>query len=87
MTPKDLIERLRTEDPAALGTLPAPAMARLLRMALATLAKDIEQAPEGLYKVGSLGVFRVRNVAPKADGTGGGRVVTFRPAPPKAAAE
>lgn len=85
MTLNELIERLRQENPAAVGKLPDAAMLRLLRAAFSTVATDIAQAPDGIHKVGALGVFRVRTVEPKGEGMPGGRRVFFNAQPARSA--
>jgi hypothetical protein len=80
----ELIERTATEHPAAVADVRGPAAVKLLRAVFATLAREIDQAPDGAYKVSGLGTFRVRTVEPKAEGKGGGRRVVFRAEKPKA---
>ena len=87
MTLNELIERMRTENPDAIGKLPDAAVVRLLRAAFGTVSSDLAQAQDGVYKVGALGVFRVRTVEPNAEGKGGGRRVLFSAAPARPAAE
>ncbi len=74
----ELIERTSKEHPAAVAGLGGPGAAKLLRAVFATLAREIDQAPDGVYKVSGLGSFRVRTVEAKAEGKGGGRRVMFR---------
>ena len=86
MTLNELIERVRTDNPTTMAKVDDRVAARVLRAALAAIAADVEGTTDGVNKVAGLGVFRIRTVAPKADGSGGGRVVTFRPVAPKVAA-
>ena len=81
----ELIERTSKEHPAAVAGLGGPAATKLLRAVFATLAREIDQAPDGPYKVSGLGTFRVRTVEEKAEGKGGGRRVMFRADKPKPA--
>jgi hypothetical protein len=80
----ELIERTSKENPSAFTGVSGPAATKLLRAVFATLAREIEQAPDGAYKVPGLGTFRVRTVEEKAEGKGGGRRVVFRAGKPKA---
>ena len=80
----ELIERTSKEHPSAFAGVSGPAATKLLRAVFATLAREIEQAPDGAYKVPGLGTFRVRTVEEKAEGKGGGRRVVFRADKPKA---
>ena len=82
----ELIERMRKQTPAAVGKLEDRVAVRLLRAAFATVAADLEKAPDGAYKVGALGTFRVRTVKANAEGKGGGRRVLFKAQPLKVAA-
>jgi hypothetical protein len=74
----ELIERVYKESPAVVAGVNERNAVKLLRAVFATLARDIDQAPDGVYKVSGLGVFRVRTVEEKAEGKGGGRRVVFR---------
>jgi Lon protease-like protein len=80
----ELIESTSKKHPAAVAGVSGPAAVKLLRAVFGTLAQEINQAPDGAYKVAGLGVFRVRTVEAKADGKGGGRRVVFRAAKPGA---
>ncbi len=80
----ELVERTSKEHPSAFTGVSGPAATKLLRAVFATLASEIEQAPDGAYKVPGLGTFRVRTVEEKAEGKGGGRRVVFRADKPKA---
>jgi nucleoid DNA-binding protein len=82
----ELITRLREQQPAAFGKLDDRSATRLLRSALAAIANDVAQAPDGAVRVAGLGVFQVRTLEANAEGKGGGRRVLFKPAPAKAAA-
>lgn len=75
----DFVQRLRTEAPAAVAGLQDRDAVRLLREAFGTIARDLEAADEGVHKVAGLGVFRVRKAPVKPDGTGGGKLIGFRP--------
>ena len=86
-TLSDLIARIRKDSPAAVGNLNDRAVSRLLRTAFATIARDMDKAADGVYKVGGLGTFRVRTIEAKAEGKRGGRRVLFKAAQPKAAAK
>ncbi len=80
----ELIERTSKEYPAAVAGVSGPAATKLLRAVFATLAREIDQAPDGAYKVSGLGTFRARTVEAKAEGKAGGRRVLFRATKPKA---
>lgn len=79
----ELIERMRKESPAAMGHLNDRVVLRLLRAAFSIVARDIDQAADGVHKFGGLGAFRVRTVEPNAEGKQGGRRVLFKAAPRK----
>lgn len=81
----ELIARISKDSPAALGNLNEGVVLRLLRAAFATVARDLDQAADGVHKVAGLGTFRVRTVQPDAQGKGGGRRILFAPARAKAA--
>mgnify|MGYP001118392992 FL=1 len=80
----ELIERTSKEHPTAVAGVSVPAATKLLRAVFATLAHEIDQAPDGAYKVSGLGTFRVRTIEAKAEDKAGGRRVLFRAAKPKA---
>lgn len=81
----EIIERLRKQSPAAFAGLDDKVATRLLRAAFSAVAREVEEAPDGLVKVGALGAFRVRTIEPKPGGKGSARRVVFRPAAPRAA--
>jgi len=83
---QELIQRTSQESPAAFKDVNERAAAKLLQAVFATLARDIDQAPDGPYRVSGLGIFRVRTVEANAEGKGGGRRVSFRTKQPKAPA-
>ena len=85
-TLRELIERTSKESPAAVKAVDGPTAVKLLKAVFATLARDIDQAPDGIYPVAALGNFRVRTVEADAEGKGGGRRVLFRAKLPKAPA-
>jgi len=82
----ELIERTSQESPAAVKDVNEHTAVKLLQAVFATLARDIEQAPDGPYRVPGLGIFGVRTVEANAEGKGGGRRVSFRTKTPKAPA-
>jgi hypothetical protein len=81
----ELIASIRDESPNALGKLNDRAALRLLRAAFSTIAREMDQAPDGVYRLNGLGTFNVRTVEANAQGKGGGRRIQFKPSAPKAA--
>jgi len=87
MRPIELVEILRQENPDLLGNIPDKRVARIIRLALARLALEIDAADEGVVKVLGFGNFRIRQIEQeKAGETVKIRRVIFRPAS-KAAVE
>jgi hypothetical protein len=83
---QELIERTSQESPAAFKDVNERTAAELLQAVFATLARDIDHAPDGAYRVSGLGIFHVRTAEANAKGKGGGRRVIFRTKQPKAPA-
>jgi hypothetical protein len=83
----ELIERSSKESPGAFAGIDQRAATKVLRAVLTTIASEVENAPDGAYKVPGLGSFRVRTVEEGAEGKRGGRRVMFVTAKPKAPAE
>lgn len=58
----ELIEAIKNEQPDALGKVADKRAARIVRAALAEIARQIDASEEGTVKIAGLGNFRVRNV-------------------------
>jgi len=86
VTLNELVERVRNDNPAVMAKLDDRAAMRVVRAAFAAVAADVDSTADGVCRIAGLGAFRVRDVAPRPDGKGGGRLVTFKPASAKAAA-
>jgi len=83
----ELIERTSMNSPAAFTGVDERTAVKLLRAVFATIAREIDQTPDGAYRVAGLGAFYVRTVeANEKEGKVGGRRVVFRTPKPKAPA-
>jgi len=81
MRPIELVEILRQENPDLLGNIPDKRVARIIRLALARLALEIDSSAEGVVKVPGFGNFRIRHIEQAKDGqTVKIKRVIFKPA-------
>jgi hypothetical protein len=68
MKPIEIVDLIKKEDPKVFERVPDKRAARIIRLALAELGKQIESVDEGSFKVPGLGSFRVRQIEQEKDG-------------------
>lgn len=68
MKPVEIVERIKKENPLALGNIPDQRAARIIFAALAQLGKHIDAMSDGVLKVPGLGNFRVRKIEREKEG-------------------
>ena len=68
MKPIEIIEKIKAENPEVLGKMNDKVAARIVRLALAEVGRQLAVADEGVVKVMGLGHFRVKHVEREVDG-------------------
>jgi hypothetical protein len=85
MTPIEIVEIIKGENPWLLGGMPGNKAAQLIREALNQLGKHIDAQAEGVVKVPGFGNFRIGFVEREKDGQKATvkRIMLFRPVKPE----
>jgi len=79
MKPMEIVDRLKEDNPAIFERLPDRRAARIIRLALLELGKEIDSVDEGSVSIPGLGSFRIRQVEQeKAGHTGMTKRIVFR---------
>jgi nucleoid DNA-binding protein len=68
MKPIEIVEKIKAENPEVLGKMNDKVAARIVRLALAEVARQVTDADEGVVKVVGLGHFRVKHIEKEVDG-------------------
>ena len=68
MNPMEIVEKMKAENPEALGKINHGIAARIVRLALAEIGAQIAAADEGVVRVAGLGSFRIKHIEKEVDG-------------------
>ena len=68
MKPLEIVESIKASNPNALGKMKDNVAAKVIQLAMAELAKQLNETEEGVVRVGGLGNFKVTKVTREQDG-------------------
>lgn len=68
MKPNEIVDLIKEENPEIFDRVPEKKAARIIRLALVELGKQIESVDEGSLSVPGLGSFRVRKIEQEKNG-------------------
>ncbi len=68
MRPIEIVDLIKKDNPAVFEKVPDKKAARIIRLALVELGKQIELVDEGSFRVPGFGIFRVRQLEKEKNG-------------------